>query len=430
MTMSSVTRLGLGLLALLAACANPDSLSSDTTTRLSPELPWFEQNRLRLDAMIEEHGRGGAQFDATAPPVAIFDWDNTVIKNDIGDATVFYMLRTGAVLQPPDRNWRLTSSFLTADAAQALSGACDGIAAPGERLPTHQAIGETCATEIVTVYTTAQTTGKKAAFAGWNYRRMEPAYAWAAQLLAGYGAEEARRMGERALQAALVRQQGATQTIGVAKGLTAWLRFYPQMRDLIAVLKARGFDVWVVSASPQQIVEAAASHVGIQADRVIGIRLLERDGKLTASIAGCGDVADGANELITYIEGKRCWINKVIFGVSGGAAMQRQMDLAKRQVFAAGDSDTDVSFLQDATGLRLVLNRNKKELMCNAYANAHGTWIVNPMFIEPLPQRVGVYSCATNACKDAAGNGVACVNEDGGGIADQNDTVFVAPVSP
>ena len=128
--------------------------------------------------------------------------------------------------------------------------------------------------------------------------------------------------------------------------------------------------------------------------------------------------------MITYIEGKRCWMNKVIYGVSCAAAEQTNPDMAKRPAFGAGDSDTDISFLHDATHLKLALNRNKKELMCNAYGNYMGKWIINPMFIEPKGMLGAGYACSTNACKDAAGVGVPCKNEAGEVIPDQMDTVY------
>ena len=34
---------------------------------------------------------------------------------------------------------------------------------------------------------------------------------------------------------------------------------------------------------------------------------------IAANFLGCGNVADGNKTLITYDQGKRCWINKVIF---------------------------------------------------------------------------------------------------------------------
>jgi hypothetical protein len=424
----------LGLACASALClagCEEEPKPPEPPRKLNPSLSWHGDNRARIDALIQQHGKARGDYDATRKPVAAFDWDNTVIKNDIGDATFFWMLQNDKVRQPANRNWRITSATLTAEAAASLSQACDTLAEPGQPLPTRA--NAACATELVTVYTTAKTTGGKAAFSGWNYRRMEPAYAWVAQLQAGYTAAESRAFAESALQENLAAPQGATQRIGTVAGLTAWLRIYAQQEDLIGTLRDNGWDLWVISASPQPWVEAAAARVGITPDRVIGIRLVESGGKLTHDIQGCGDVPDGQNDgagnvrgntLITYIDGKRCWMNKVIHGDTSAAAMQKNPDPAKRPVFAAGDSDTDLTFLQDATGLKLALNRNKKELMCNAYGNAGGRWLVNPMFIEPRPQQAQPYACATSACKNADGASVACVDEDGKPIPDQSDTVF------
>lgn len=408
----------------LSGCTEP-------ARRLDESLPWHGDNRTRIDALIQQHGRVSATLDAARKPVAVFDWDNTVIKNDIGDATFFWMLRNDKVLQPPGKNWRVTSAHLTADAAASLDLACATLAEPGQPLPTstHAA----CATELVTVYTTAKTTAGKAAFAGWNYRTMEPTYAWAAQLQAGHTAAQSRAFAASALEESLAAPQGATQKVGTVDGLTAWLRIYEQQKDLIATLQDNGWDVWVLSASPQAWVEAAAAKVNIAADHVVGIRLVESNGKLTHDLQGCGDVAEGRNDgagtvtgntLITYIDGKRCWMNKVIYGDNTAAASRKNPDPAKRPVFAAGDSDTDLTFLQDATGLKLAINRNKKELMCNAYANAGGRWLVNPMFIEPRGQQTSPYPCASTACKNADGVSGPCVDEDGKPIADQADSVF------
>lgn len=428
----------LSLAALLPAGAcgiAPESLDA-SLLHLNPGFAWHGKNRERLDAMIDMLGRGTAAFDESAPPVAVFDWDNTVIKNDIGDASLFYALRTGQLRQPRERRWQYTSPYLTVDAAQALSTACDGLAAAGEPLPTQLPAGQACANEILSAYSKGKTVAGKAAFAGWNYRRMEPTYAWAAQLLAGLTPQEARSLGAAAMAGGLWAPLGATQQVGSDKSIPAWLRINEPMHDLIATLQRAGFDVWVVSASQQHIVEAAAAHVGIAADHVIGIRNVERGGALTADIQGCGDVPDGQNDgggpasagsgnsLITYIDGKRCWINKIIYGDRSAQALVKTADVRRRQVFAAGDSDTDLTFLQDATALKLVLNRNKTALMCNAYGNARGHWLINPMFIQPLKERTAPYLCSTNGCKDESGRGVPCFDEDGNPISDQSDRVF------
>ena len=84
-------------------------------------------------------------------------------------------------------------------------------------------------------------------------------------------------------------------------------------------------------------------------------------------------------------------------------------------MFAAGDSDTDVAFVQDATDLKLVIDRHRVQLMCNAESNAGGRWIVQPMFIDPLPRRAEPYPCATTL--DAAGQPL--LDEEGRRMSDQ-----------
>ncbi|MFS8066174.1 MAG: haloacid dehalogenase-like hydrolase [Byssovorax sp.] len=398
---------------------------------LDPKLLWYGTNREALDTMIDERGVNGAGYDPAHKPVAAFDWDNTTIKNDIGDLTTFWLLAHDKILQPPAKTWTLTSPFLTSDAAAALTAACGGLAAPGEPLPT--STNTACADEILSVYSSGATTGAKTAFAAWNYRTMDPTYAWAAQLTAGYTPKEVAAFAQQALDAALAAPLDATQTVGT-KTVNAYARIYDQTSNLIDVLQKNGFDVWVVSASPQYVVEPFAARVNVASDHVIGIRaLLDAGGKLTYNIEGCGVVPDGTNDgagtftgnsLITYIDGKRCWINRVIFGDKTAKAADQNPDPKLRIAFGAGDSDTDVSFLRDATAMKLVINRNKNELMCNAYNNYGKKWLINPMFISPKAQLATPYACSKTACKDKDGASGPCLDEGTTLIPDQQDTVF------
>jgi 2-hydroxy-3-keto-5-methylthiopentenyl-1-phosphate phosphatase len=254
------------------------------------------------------------------------------------------------------------------------------------------------------------------------------------QLQAGYTPTEINDFAKQAMDAALMASVGATQSVGATMNLNAYLRLYDQIKDLIGAMQDDGFDVWVISASSQYIVEPFAEMVGIPKDHVIGVRaVVDQDGLLTYNFEGCGSVVNGTNDgkggvtgnsMITYIDGKRCWMNKVIYGDTTAKAEEVQQDLAKRPVFGAGDSDTDVSFLKDSTGLKLAINRNKTEIMCNAYANAGGSWLVNPMFIAPRAELAAGYACSTTACKDMGGAKVPCVDENGMTIPDQKDTSF------
>lgn len=410
--------------ALVAVgCAGP--------RRLDPKQPWHGKNRAALDAMIAAHGKHGAGYDSARAPVATFDWDNTSIKNDAGDATMYWMLRNAKVLQPPGKKWRKTSRYLTDAGVSALDAACGSLALPGEALPTHE--NAACATEIVSIYGEGKTAAGEAAFAGWNHRRMEPGYAFGVALEAGHSPDEVRAFARAAMTENLAHAIGVTQSVGRVNGLPAYVRFHEPIRDLVATLTDEGITPWVVSASSQYVVEPYAAEYGIPAAHVIGIRPILRDGLLTYDLEGCGDVPDGTNDgaghaagnsLVTYVDGKRCWINKVIFGDTSARALERNADERRRPLLTAGDSDTDITFLRDATAAHLVLNRQRLEVMCHAYRDADGHWLVNPMFVEPLPQRVAPYPCSTAACRDENGVLGPCRDDHGDVIPDQHDTVF------
>ncbi|MFE5946623.1 haloacid dehalogenase-like hydrolase [Streptomyces sp. NPDC056480] len=415
---SAVTAaLALAAASLVSAGAAEANPRDHRTPRPCPTLKvsegWYGDNKARVDALVAEHCRDGG-----GKPVAVFDWDNTVIKNDVGDATFHWLLRNDRVRPPRNGDWSTTSRHLTPEAATALGEACPG----GVRvLPT--ATDTRCADELLSVYASGATTAGKTAFAGHDRRRTEPQYAWLAQLLRGWTTRQVESFAAAARAENLAAPQGATQRVGTAQ-VTGWVRYYPQQRDLIRTLRDAGFDVWIVSASPEPVVDVWAKGVGVAPSHAIGIRnTTDRGGRLTAHLKGCGTVRDGEDTMITYIDGKRCWINQEIFGVRGPAA-ERVQPASRRQVFAAGDSDTDVSFLRDATGLRLVLNRNKNELMCRAYENGDGRWIVNPMFIEPKQRKATPYPCASTGYTAGDGTAEPVRRSDGSVIPDQQDRVF------
>jgi phosphoglycolate phosphatase-like HAD superfamily hydrolase len=397
------------------AAAGPSRLL-DANTPL-----WIETNRQRLNQLITEKGNASAGYDPAHRPVATFDWDNTMMKNDIGDATFFWMLNHDKVLQPAGKDWSKTSKGLTAAALTALNAACDAGAAAGAPLPTSTT--PACADELFAIYDGGSTTGGAPAWKSQITLTTNQPYAWAAQLLAGYTAGEIRGFAEAAYDQNSNAPIGAVQTVGTHVDLNGYVRIYEQMRDLVGALQDNGFDVWIVSASAQPLVEVVAAHVGVDAERVIGIRTVFDNGIATSALQGCGMVADGDDSLITFDQGKRCWINKVVFHEPPASQLAANPDPLKRQVFAAGDSDTDIAFVKDATTLKLAINRNKTQLMCSAYDNSMDRWLIQPMFISPKGQKASGYGCST--AKDAAG--ALITNEQGMPIADQMDTVFALP---
>lgn len=376
-------------------------------------------NRERLDEMMRAVGVGSSTYDPAHKPVAVFDWDNTVMRNDIGDATFFWMLRHDKILQPPGRDWDVTNRKLTPAAREVLNGACDSLAEPEHPLPTSSSAA--CADALLAIYD-GKTPSGAAAWDQESTLTMHQPYGWVAQLQAGYTPAEVSAFAKQAFAENAAAPVGTKQKVG-SHEVTGWVRIYEPMRDLIHALGHNGFEVWVVSASAQPLVAVTGERVGVPPDHVVGIRtMVDSAGKLTYRLAGCGTEPDGADTVITFNQGKRCWINKAIFRLPPQAQLGKA-DAAHRPAFAAGDSDTDLAMVQDATQLRLVINRNKMGVMCNAYASHEGRWLVQPMFIEPLPQRAEPYSCST--ARDATG--APLVDEVGKPMADVQDRVFALP---
>lgn len=420
---AAVAVLAAVLLAPAGTQARPATDHGPSRHGFCPQLllgdQWYGDNADQIQQVIDERGSCSRGFHHGHKPLAVFDWDNTVIKNDISDQTTFWMLRHDKVLQPKGQDWRSTSRYMTDVGAEALSEACGADVPAGEPLPT--STDTACADELLSVREDAVTTDGDEVFTGYNHRHMNASYAWIAQINAGYRPSQVRHIAARARVAALTNPIGATQQVG-SHTRVAWIRYYPQIRDLIATLKLAGFDVWVVSASPKETADVWAPGVGVPRSHTIGIEQLTTHGVLNGHLAGCGGIADGDDSIMTYIDGKRCFINKEILGLKGTAQLERAPK-RMRQALAGGDSTTDVTMLRDATGVRIALNRNKEELMCRAYHNLDGRWVVNPMFIQPFPKLDEPYPCSTTAYEKADGSLGPVIDEDGNVIPDQQDTV-------
>lgn len=416
-----VTALVATALVSPAAAATSAPTTDRACPQLSEKLPWYGQNRARLQRVIDERGTCNGHHGPR--PVAAFDWDNTVSKNDVTDATIAWSLKHDKILRPA--SWKKTSKWLTDDADKALTAACGTAVPVGAPLPT--STDTDCTDEIFNIRESGRTMSGAAAFAGeWNHRRTVPQYAWVPQLFAGHTVPELESYAAQARREALAAPVGSTQILGTHT-IPGYVRYYEQQRDLIRTLQKAGFDVYIVSAGSEPVTEVwsrGRGGVGIDRAHTIAIRsVLDSKGRITTYNEGCGGVGRTQGEAIPYIDGKRCWINQDIFRIKGKSAWEKQR-WGKRIALGGGDADTDVTFVGDATGAHLVLNRNKNEVMCRAYDNADGRWVVNPMFIEPLPRKSGSYPCSTAAYNQPEGGFGPVLRPDGSAVPDQADSVY------
>lgn len=209
-------------------------------------------------AWLEERIRHGA---GRGWPVA-FDFDNTLVCGDVGEATLAWLVRhhrlraeTVAALTPPFRT------------------------AAGKRI-------EAARLPDLTAYYEALLEGSGHGAADPN--PLTRGYLWAAEVLAGLSPNQVVRATAAVATAA---REGEVRWLEVTPGRTAYPRpwFYPAMVELIAVLQRHRFAVWIVSASNVWSVRWMVLHVlnprlrrlGVARDvppeQVIGVAPLLRD---------------------------------------------------------------------------------------------------------------------------------------------------------
>jgi phosphoserine phosphatase len=375
-----MARLGGVLFVVLVGCSRPaPTAQQETFSGFSPV------TRAALQQLLRDVGRGSARFDAAHPPVATLDWDNTMVRMDVGDLGLFHALANNGLVAPPA--WDQVDPALAPAAVAMLEAACKPAGAPGQKLAT--ATHPDCTNALLDIYLEEKLADGTPAFALPDTPSIKRSYLFGARLWQGQTPQQVRDAATAAWAWGTAQPVGATVVLG-RHTVASWIRLQPPMVDLVAALRAAGVEVWIVSASAQQLVEVAASHVGIAPNHVLGVQLqVDAQQRLKADLVTCGE--DGV-ERMPFGDGKRCVINRTILALPP-AQHTAVAPAAQRAVLAAGDSDGDVPMLQDATHVRLALNRGRSELMCHALHNADRRWFVEPLFVDPLPPRGQPFGC-------------------------------------
>ena len=190
-------------------------------------------------------------------------------------------------------------------------------------------------------------------------RHTDPAkcYPWQVRFYAGYTPDEIRAMAERVFEYELGRKLGS-EVIRVGDDdpepaiTSTGLRIHKEIQQLMEVLDQRGFQLWIVTAGPQWVVQGAAKHFKVRPDRMIGMRtVLGEDGELTTEM----------EPPPTFRQGKVEAIEKFI-----GA----------RPVLVVGDSWTDAEMLAYGENAILV-DKGYADLKKKALDSG---WWIQPMF--------------------------------------------------
>lgn len=344
---------------------------------LNPEFAWDDDNREVLNDFIFTHGKFGLNYSAENPATFASDMDGTAIAGDLGDRMFFSMLPENQVVMPA--TWAATSQWLTDEAIRELDEIFAG-AVIGEMLPTRD--NKEYAEALLSVYLDNKTpkTGKPA----WKQapKTIQPAYAWAIQLMAGHTPQQIGDLAEVTVNAALAADIGSKLRIG-KREVDAWIRVHQQSADLFRVTQAHGFEAWLTTATCEYVAKRIAPYIGVPVDHVIGARpALDADGKITYGFEGCGVFPDGTQEIMNNGEGKQCFLNKVVRKI---ADPEQQLRQPAKPTLAMGDSNYDFQGFLGTAELGIVVDRGKKNLMENIRNQiAQGARrLINQPFITP-----------------------------------------------
>jgi phosphoserine phosphatase len=271
------------------------------------------------------------------PPAVVFDFDNTLIHGDISFSTVAYLTR--------ELRFGFDPSGDRSPFDEQLRGLFRAHArAEGDlRALLHRRL----AYRIVAGYEEL-----------WRGGREVEGCQWLARLLQGLTPAEAARLAEQAFSREEARSPG--RHVYEPAGLPgeplvqqAGVRVREPMRRLIAHLRSRGVEVWVVSASPEPLVQAIAlARFGLPPERVVGVRSRLLDGRLTGEPEGVVPFRQGKVEVVAKA-------------------------LGRRPVLAFGDAWTDFEMLLNAER-GVLIDRGNAPL--KAALARSGTVVVQPLF--------------------------------------------------
>lgn len=184
---------------------------------------------------------------------AVFDFDNTCIVNDIGEA-VFGFVCKNKLLKDP--------TLL-----------------PNESGDYHERVFRHYYSLL-------------------NKKEMLAAYLLCAQAFSGFTLEDIEEITLQTLEAEGTKI-GETSLYGIAipKGLST----RPVAQELLTFLQKEGVEIWIISASPEIIVRSAMKHFGIST-QLIGLRNTLNNGILTKEISKPYSIGEGKVTCIkTYI---------------------------------------------------------------------------------------------------------------------------------
>ena len=228
------------------------------------------------------------------------------------------------------------------------------------------------------------------------------AYLWSAQIFAGYNLATLRME----VQAMMASSESMVATLpnGQSKQISP-PKVYPAQQQLVQYLQQNGIEVWVVSASVEDIVRMVVSDpqygLSIPPERVIGVNLAlyDQEGQLHISAM---DREEGKTGLGYFFgEERSTWVlgtypfAPMTWYAGKVAAIQQWIHPAQRPILVAGDSPNDFymqHYVERSYGIKLRIRI--KESHTQALAEFQSRLSSDPSWkqrwVEKTPAELGI----------------------------------------
>lgn len=326
---------------------------------------WEDKLYARLTKLIKENGNTSSSYDKNKKPYAVFDWDNTTVINDIGEATFTYQIENLAFKMTPEEFDQAVRTNIPSDDFVEDFHNKDGEPVNIDKI----------AADLLSDYTVIYNSYKGmqgdksleevkktdeyqdfAAKLRYLYEAIgdtfssDISYPWVTYLYAGMTSEEVQALSEKSIDQALqdkltsetwespagLKGESGQITVTFKRGV----RSVKEMQNLYKTLMANGIDVYICSASYIDVIIPYASNskygYNIPKENVTAMRLKKDD-------KGVIQPEYDTNYAQTQGEGKTETIKKLI-------AVNHDN---QEPILIAGDSNGDYAMLKDFPKLQM-----------------------------------------------------------------------------
>ncbi|MGG1658953.1 haloacid dehalogenase-like hydrolase [Brevibacillus sp. NRS-1366] len=357
------------VVALFTALTPAAAKTATTTTQVLDKGKWAPATYQAVQELIEKNGINSPSYHASKKPYAVFDWDNTSIMHDTEEALFVYQIHHLAYKLTPEEFGKVIRTNVPegpfADSYQNADGkpvtldavASDLVSDYTYLYQNYKGLKGTKSLEEVTA------TEQFADFRAKLYFLYEAinethsntiGYPWVLYLFTNMTIDEVHKLAELSNDASLgMAIQKVTWTspkalAGKAGVITAshttGLRLTSEVANLMNTLRANGIDVYVVSASLEDVVRVFATlpkyGYNLPSENVIGMRLETQNGVITNKYL--------PNYPITVGHGKTEVIQSIL-----------EKKYGHGPILIAGDSNGDFEMMTELGSVKLVLVVNR-----------------------------------------------------------------------